>query len=114
MKPIQILLLVGFALVLFLTRKQLSPSTKFTGRIGFILLSFLLFISIIFPDITSKIAMFLGVGRGADLVVYFTCLGLLGLAALVLSKFRKLDREITRLVRALSLEEFTNETHTKE
>ena len=60
-------------------------------------------IAILRPSITIAIAHFLGIGRGADLVFYCGILGmLLGFFA-VYVRIKRLESEITRLVRALAI-----------
>lgn len=60
-------------------------------------------ISIAFPDIPGLIAKFLGIGRGADLVFYLAILFMFGAFFLVYLRFRRLDEQITRLVRHLAI-----------
>lgn len=105
MKIIQILLLFGFGVITFLAKKQISPATKATARLGLLFLSVFLIVSIIFPKATTLLANFLGVGRGTDLVIYCTTFGLLAFAIISLTKYRKIEREMTRLVRSIALNE---------
>ncbi len=62
-------------------------------------------ISIAKPEITSVIADFLGIGRGADLVFYCSILGMLMGFFWVYLKLRQIDSNLTQLVRHLALEE---------
>ena len=62
---------------------------------------------IIFPDATSFIAHLLGIGRGADLIIYTSLLitfYLLFRIHLILARF---EQEITEIVRAIALERLT-------
>jgi hypothetical protein len=60
-------------------------------------------VAILRPSITVTIAHFLGIGRGADLVFYCGMLGmLLGFFA-VYVRIKRLESEITRLVRTIAL-----------
>ena len=59
---------------------------------------------VIFPGITVKAANLLGVGRGADLVIYFTLVGLVFICLMLFSKIRKLEEQLTRLIRSNALE----------
>lgn len=60
---------------------------------------------VIIPDVTSRAAVLVGVGRGADLVVY------VGLAALFYAQFRqvvrieRMERDITELTRAIAIKQ---------
>ena len=59
--------------------------------------------AILRPAVTVGIAHFLGIGRGADLVFYCGILGmLLGFFA-VYVRIKRLERQITRLVRVLAI-----------
>lgn len=57
------------------------------------------------PSITVAIAHVLGIGRGADLVFYCGILGMLFGFFVVYVRIKRLESEITRLVRALSIRE---------
>ena len=61
--------------------------------------------AILKPEITRVIAMALGIGRGADLVFYF---GILATAIgffLFFLRFKKLETDITKLVRHIAVQE---------
>lgn len=61
--------------------------------------------AILKPDITRIIARALGIGRGADLVFYF---GILATAIgffLFFLRFKKLETDITKIVRHISVQE---------
>jgi hypothetical protein len=55
------------------------------------------------PDLTTKIANLVGVGRGVDLFFYLAILGLGFMWLLLFSKIRDLQTSITNLTRALAL-----------
>ncbi|HUP45464.1 MAG TPA: DUF2304 domain-containing protein [Thermoanaerobaculia bacterium] len=58
---------------------------------------------IAFPDLSSIIANALGIGRGADLVLYLSILFMLGGFFGVYLRFRRLDEQLTRIVRHLAI-----------
>jgi hypothetical protein len=60
-------------------------------------------ILIVFPDITSNIAHALGVGRGADLLLYIGILAGIHLFLLLYLRIRRLERQMTEQIRALAL-----------
>ena len=60
-------------------------------------------VAILRPSITVAIAHFLGIGRGADLIFYCGILGMLFGFFAVYVRIKRLESEITRLVRALAL-----------
>ncbi|MDH3403107.1 MAG: DUF2304 domain-containing protein [Acidobacteriota bacterium] len=55
------------------------------------------------PDLTTKVAQLLGIGRGADLVLYALALAFLAAVFYFYRKSRQLEGEITRLVRHVAL-----------
>ena len=59
---------------------------------------------IIFPDATSFLAHFLGIGRGADLIMYLSLLISSYLIFRLHLALARLEQAITELVRAIALE----------
>lgn len=57
------------------------------------------------PSLTVTVAHLLGIGRGADLVLYCAILAMLGGFFLGYVRFKRLEREITRLVRHIAVSE---------
>jgi small membrane protein len=55
------------------------------------------------PEITVRLANFLGIARGADLVFYIAILGMLVGFFAVYVKLRRFESEMTRIVRELAL-----------
>jgi hypothetical protein len=62
-------------------------------------------IAIYRPDLTIRIAAILGIGRGADLVLYLLAVSYLLAISYVYNKFRKMESNITEIVRHLALRE---------
>jgi hypothetical protein len=58
------------------------------------------------PDTSTIAARIVGVGRGADLVIYVSLIGVFYLVFRMYVKVEDLERQITRLVRKLALEDF--------
>lgn len=61
------------------------------------------FAAIIDPDLTVRMARFLGIGRGTDLVLYVAILGGLAAFLVVHIRMRRLETEITKIVRHIAL-----------
>lgn len=59
---------------------------------------------IIWPRSTFLVARWLGIGRGADLLLYVSVLLMLVGFFYVYGRFRRLDRQITLLVRRLAID----------
>lgn len=62
-------------------------------------------IAIYRPELTIWFAEILGVGRGADLVLYVLAVSFLLSIFFIYNKFRKMESNITELVRHLALRE---------
>lgn len=60
-------------------------------------------VAILWPDLTTRIAHVLGIGRGADLVIYVVTILFLASFFYMLQRFRRLETELTLLVRQLAL-----------
>lgn len=60
-------------------------------------------IAIAIPELTGKTATMLGIGRGADFVFYCAILAMIGGFFLMYVRYRKLEQEITILVREIAL-----------
>jgi hypothetical protein len=58
----------------------------------------------LWPTSTAIMARALGIGRGADLVLYCSVLGMLIGFFYIYTRFRRLDRTLTLLVRQLAIE----------
>jgi hypothetical protein len=59
--------------------------------------------SVFFPQIWTAMARLVGIGRGADLLLYLTVLFFLGLVMSTYRRFRQMDTQITDLARQLAL-----------
>ncbi|MFH1857523.1 MAG: DUF2304 domain-containing protein [Candidatus Omnitrophota bacterium] len=61
----------------------------------------------LFPNITYPIAHFFGIGRGADFILYTALLIILRILFYLYSQNRKLEQQMTQIVRRLALGEET-------
>jgi small membrane protein len=68
-----------------------------------ILLSGILFA--FFPEITNRLAHMMGIGRGADLIMYLAIMGFGYMILLLYSKIKTLESQLVSIVRKQSLEE---------
>jgi len=62
---------------------------------------------IIFPDATSFVAHLLGIGRGADLIIYMSLLITFYLIFRIHLTLARFEQEITEIVRAIALARLT-------
>ena len=60
---------------------------------------------VLFPEYSNKIAHWVGVGRGADLLFYLSILFLFFLILKLYSRLRKMEQNFTEIVRNKSLED---------
>lgn len=65
-------------------------------------------VAIAWPDITTKIAHLLGIRRGADLVFYCAVVVMLVGFLMVYVRFRRMQRELTLIVRHLAIRDATD------
>ena len=82
-------------------------SIAFHSRLAYRLLAVLFFLAavlfIIFPDTTTEIAHFFGVGRGTDLLLYLVIFAGIHSFLLLFIRLRRLERKLTTVIRALAI-----------
>jgi hypothetical protein len=76
---------------------------KVLSRVAFLLLLGFFVFFVNFPFATQKIADYVGVGRGADLLLYLLCVVTIGLGSLLIIKIREVDNKYTNLVREIAI-----------
>lgn len=59
--------------------------------------------SVFFPQVWTWAARLVGIGRGADLLLYFLVLTFLGFVATSYRRFRNLESDVTELSRRIAL-----------
>ena len=97
MKLIQLILLLALV-ILFISYFRWFRNDAFDKiLIALIFLTGVTFV--IFPEWTSKISGLLGVGRGADLLMYLSIICFSYIALLFYSKIKKLENQLSELVR---------------
>jgi hypothetical protein len=103
---IQIILLVAIAIIaVLLTRSTAGARHQAVRRLllaGFVVLAVL---SVLFPNWLTILARFLGVGRGADLLLYALVIAFLSSLATTYRTTGLLNRRITVLARKVALAE---------
>lgn len=107
---IQILLIAAIIIItawLFIKRgaKQLA-----VRRILIICFGIFGIFVIIFPELMTRVANMVGVGRGADLLLYATVIVLLGFLALQEARTKNADKKTTYLARKIAIYESQNAT----
>jgi small membrane protein len=60
-------------------------------------------IAILWPDLTIQVAGFLGIGRGADLVLYMLAITYLISMFYVYQRFQRMEKNITQITRHIAI-----------
>ena len=83
---------------------------EITAREFIFWLSFwaLVLTAVIYPKSTDEIAKIVGVGRGADLLVYISIFVLFFVIFKIFVKLEKIERDITKIIRKIALDEKKN------
>jgi hypothetical protein len=101
MKSIQIILIALSILA------AIMGSIAFRSKLAYRLLAaFFFFLAVgfvMFPNSTSEIAQFLGVGRGTDLLLYLTIFAGVHSCLLLYMRTRRIERKLTEVVRGLAI-----------
>jgi hypothetical protein len=106
MSLIQILLLIAIAYIILKTAQKYRISA-ITVREFFLWICFWLIgaLVVLFPKATDSAAQFLGIARGADLIVYIGIIILFAGLFFLLVRLERLERDVTKIVRKMALEE---------
>ena len=95
---------------LFVVLAVLTVSAGFGGVVRKRIVAFWLSVwalgacAIVWPHATAVAAHALGIGRGADLLLYLSVLVMFVAFFYVYTRFRRLDRQLTLLVRRLAMQ----------
>jgi hypothetical protein len=101
---IQIILLI-FIFFVFLRIISKAKRKEITLRETFFWVVFWLLVTgaVVFPRTTDIFAQKLGVGRGADLLVYLAVIFLFYLVFRVFVQLEKIEKDITKIIREIAL-----------
>ena len=99
----QILAGVVIILVAFFWLRGGGARHQAVRRIFMLLFGIAAASSVFFPQIWTMVANLVGIGRGADLLLYFMVLTFLGFVATSYRRFRQLELQVTELARQLAL-----------
>jgi hypothetical protein len=103
LQAILVVALVG-VLVLF-TRREHGVRMQVGKRLAFVAFILVNVYGVLRPDDLSRLANHLGVGRGADLLLYGLVVSAIFLVVNTGLRFRAVDRQLTQLVRAFAIDE---------
>ena len=97
---IQAVLFVGaLGFLIYVLKSASHLRQRFIGLLLFAMIG----VAIIFPNTTTMLASFLGVGRGTDLVFYLSFFLFLYISVTLLARANQSDRRVTQLARAVAL-----------
>lgn len=95
-QPSQILLTAALLLfIVYIFRLR----SEFVDRIVYIACTLAGIVFVIDPELSTRIANFLGIGRGADLIFYLFIIASLFYAVATRSRLRRMEIQLTELVR---------------
>lgn len=102
MKPIQPILLLFLAAGAVLYFIRLRKKTLDRAIVLLFILAGAVLVAA--PDLSSAIAQLVGVGRGADLVLYLGLLGLSFVCLLLYARLRDMEASLSELVRSIAVQ----------
>jgi hypothetical protein len=100
-----ILILATLGVLVLLLQRRSAARTRAWKRLILVGLAAAAIVSILNPALTTKVANFLGVGRGTDLLLYALTAVFLYVVAGVYLKFRDVERQLTVLARRHAIDE---------
>jgi small membrane protein len=102
---IQLLLVVGTLAVAWRLLAGSGQRTQAMRRLGLLALAGFAIWSIFFPDVWTSLAKRVGIGRGADLILYGLVVAFFGFVVTTYKRFRAMETRYTRLARRIALDE---------
>jgi small membrane protein len=105
---ILIVLILLFALYVFRIR------TILTDRIVYFILAVSGIVLVLYPDLSSKAANYIGIGRGTDLILYMFIIFMLFNYVSMVSRFKIIERQLTIITRKIAIDEALDLTSLKE
>ena len=108
---IKIVLLLSVVVITAMLNRSTADSRHQAVRrlllVGFVLLAAA---AVLFPRLLTQVAQFLGVGRGADLLLYGLTVVFLGYVASSYRRMRHMEQQVTTLARELALRAAVHDT----
>ncbi len=101
MHIIQIIILASLALsfgIVFLVMKR-----HFAGRLFFMLQFIAGAVFVLFPELLTKVARLVGVGRGTDLLLYFLVVLFYMTVLFMIAALRRIEKRQTEIIRQIAI-----------
>ena len=102
---IQLLLVLGIVVIVAWLFHRRGAKQLAVRRLLIIAFAVFAVAAVIFPGVLTRVANMVGVGRGADLLLYATVLVLLGFLVLQEARTKAAEKRTTYLARRLALDE---------
>jgi hypothetical protein len=102
---IQVLLIAAVLVVAARLLRGQGARHQAIRRLMLVLFAIAAVLSILFPKTWTSLAQSVGVGRGADLLLYSLMVAFLGFVATSYRRFRELEARFTQLARRIALDE---------
>ncbi|EWT00209.1 hypothetical protein N865_17610 [Intrasporangium oryzae NRRL B-24470] len=102
---IQLLLIAGTLVIAWRLLASYGQRAQALRRIGLLLLAAFAVWSILDPLVWQNLAANLGIGRGADLILYGLVVAFFGYVVTTFRRFRDMETRYTRLARRIALDE---------
>lgn len=99
---ISVILVFGLLLIALYGIRLIVERSRFVG-FGLLFLSVIGVPLVLFPDAATGVANLLGVGRGADLLIYVLFILVLLSLLVIHALIRDINQRLTRVVRTLAL-----------
>lgn len=100
-KILLIVLVLGLSLFMF--KANLGAKQTAWRRLGILAFAIVAVVVVIFPEITTKVAQFLGVGRGTDLLLYGLVVVVLYNMLMQAKQRNAAERRLTKLAREVAI-----------
>ncbi|MBM6400982.1 DUF2304 domain-containing protein [Phycicoccus sp. MQZ13P-5] len=111
---IQVILVAVIGAVVARLFRSRGARSQAIRRLGLLVFAAFAVVSVFFPDLWSRIARAVGVGRGTDLVLYALVVAFLSYTVTSYLRFRDLESRYTRLARRIALDEVAGTLPTPE
>ena len=98
-----LLIILVLVLSLYMFKANLGAKQTAWRRLGILGFAVAAVIAVIFPEITTKIARFLGVGRGADLLLYLLVVLVLYNMLVQAKQRNAAERRLTKVTREVAI-----------
>lgn len=102
----QYILLLPFIILIISTIKKYLSKKIMLIQLFVLIFGWLIVATIIiFPNLTQYAANLVGIGRGADLVIYISLILIFSMLLMLISRSVDLERKMTQIVRIMALKD---------